>query len=159
MYLVGKIITTHGIKGEVKVKSETNLDRFHQGSQLFIQREQNFEKIIIDSHRRHQNFELITFNGYKNINDVLQYVGCELYVEHKERLQDGEYYIEQLIGLSVLDENHHLLGLVSDVLEVPQGHILEIKNNDKRFLVPFVDEFVKELTDTTIIIHVIEGLL
>ena len=140
MYLVGKIVGTHGIKGELKVKSDTSFDRFKKGSKLYIEKE---EEIIINSHRQHKGMELITINNLTNINDVLCYVGKDLYVPHnREELEDGEFYYEDLIGLDCYDSKDNLIGTVIDLQEVPQGLILEIKSNTKTILVPFVDEFI-----------------
>ena len=53
-YLVGTIVNTHGIKGEVKIKSETNLDRFEKGNTLYLKKGSNYLTIKIDSHRVHK---------------------------------------------------------------------------------------------------------
>ena len=159
MYLVGKIVGTHGIKGELKVKSDTSFDRFKKGNKLYIEKE---EEIIINSHRQHKGMELITINNLTNINDVLCYVGKDLYVPHnREELEDGEFYYEDLIGLDCYDSKNNLIGSIIDLQEVPQGLILEIKSKSKTILVPFVDEFIKEidLENNKLSINEIEGLL
>ena len=161
---VGTIVSTHGIKGEVKVKSETSFDRFKIGSKLFLKKDESLKEIFIDSHRVHKNLDLITFNEYKNINDVLNYIGSDIYidVEDLDELDDGEYYFDDLIGLTVYDDKGKKLGEVIDLNEVPQGIILELKKLDNTIaLIPFVDEFIKEvdLEAKKIIITPIEGLL
>ena len=159
MYLVGKIVGTHGIKGELKVKSDTSFDRFKKGNKLYIEKE---EEIIVNSHRQHKGMELITINNLTNINDVLCYVGKDLYVPHnREELEDGEFYYEDLIGLDCYDSKNNLIGSIIDLQEVPQGLILEIKSKSKTILVPFVDEFIKEidLENNKLSINEIEGLL
>lgn len=159
MYLVGKIVGTHGIKGELKVKSDTSFDRFKKGNKLYIEKE---EEITINSHRQHKGMELITINNLTNINDVLCYVGKDLYVPHnREELEDGEFYYEDLIGLDCYDSKDNLIGTVVDLQEVPQGLILEIKSSVKTILVPFVDEFIADidLDNNKLLINEIEGLL
>ncbi len=159
MYLVGKIVGTHGIKGELKVKSDTSFDRFKKGNKLYIEKE---EEITINSHRQHKGMELITINNLTNINDVLCYVGKDLYVPHnREELEDGEFYYEDLIGLDCYDSKDNLIGTVVDLQEVPQGLILEIKSSVKTILVPFVDEFIVDidLDNNKLSINEIEGLL
>ena len=159
MYLVGKIVGTHGIKGELKVKSDTSFDRFKKGNKLYIEKE---EEITINSHRQHKGMELITINNLTNINDVLCYVGKDLYVPHnREELEDGEFYYEDLIGLDCYDSKDNLIGTVVDLQEVPQGLILEIKSSVKTILVPFVDEFIADidLDNNKLSINEIEGLL
>lgn len=159
MYLVGKIVGTHGIKGELKVKSDTSFDRFKKGSKLYIDKK---EEIIINTHRQHKGMELITINNLNNINDVLCYVGKEIYVPHdRDELDEGEFYYEDLIGLECYDSKNNLIGTIIDLQEVPQGIILEIKGEKKNILIPFVDEFVRDinLEENKIMINEIEGLL
>ena len=159
MYLVGKIVGTHGIKGELKVKSDTSFDRFKKGNVLYIEKE---EKIIINSSRVHKGLHLITINGLTNINDVLMYVNKNIYVPHdRSELEEGEYYYEDLIGLICYDSNKEEIGEVIDLQEVPQGLILEIRGKEKTILIPYVDEFIEEidLDNKKILINEIEGLL
>lgn len=144
---VGTIITTHGIKGEVKVKSDTSFreDRYKIGNKLYLQFEGEMIEIKIDSYRVHKGFDLITFNNLKNINDVLMYVGLDIYV-HKddlEELEEEEFYFDTLIGMDILDEGSVHIGVITDVMEVPQGEILVIKTKEnKELLIPFVFDYV-----------------
>ena len=68
MFLVGKIVGTHGIKGEVKVINESDFDRFVVGNTLYVYKNNKYEPIVIDSVRYHKKFVLITFNKHTNIN-------------------------------------------------------------------------------------------
>ena len=159
MYLVGKIVGTHGIKGELKVKSDTSFDRFKKGNVLYIEKE---KKIVINSSRVHKGMHLITINGLTNINDVLCYVNKDIYVPHdRSELEEGEFYYEDIIGLDCYNSKGELIGPVKDLQEVPQGLILEIQTKNKTILIPFVDEFVVEvdLENKRIQIQEIEGLL
>ncbi len=160
MYLVGKIVGTHGIKGEVKVKSESDFNRFKKGNTLYIKKDNKDIEIVINSHRVHKDMDLITFNNKTNINDVLEYVECNIYTKHLETdLEDGEYFIEDIVGLKLYSTNDEYLGEVTDMIVVPQGYILEARNDKKKILIPFVDEFIKEIKDDRIIVETIEGLL
>lgn len=161
---VGKIVTTHGIRGEVKVKVETDDDsRFDAGNKLYVGLDDKHisDEIIIDSARYQKDIILLSFNKFNNINDVLKYVGLSLYVDIDEVRNDGEIYYDDLIDCKVI-VNEEEIGIVSDVMEVPQGEILRIKkNNGKTSLVPYVDEFIKDvdINKKVIIINPIEGLL
>lgn len=164
--LVGHIIGTHGIKGEVKVKSETSFqdERYKKGNILYLDFQNQMIEITIDSHRFHKDFDLISFNNITNINDVLKYVGCNIYVnsESLSELAENEYYYNQLIGLEAFDEGGKKLGIIEDIEEVPQGILLVLKKPDQtESLIPFVGEFIKEinLDKKRIVIAVIEGLL
>ena len=154
-FLVGTIVNTHGIKGEVKIKSETNLDRFEKGNTLYLKKGSEYLTIKIDSHRIHKGMDLITFNGIKDINDVLDYKGCNLYTIHED---DDKIYYEDLIGKNIMVDGA-IIGKVSDLREVPQGIILECLVGEKVRFIPYVDEFIKEVNDEAIVVTPIEGLL
>ena len=163
---VGTILTTHGIKGEVKVNIITDdITRFNVGNKLYILKDNKYEPITIDSFRIHKNMALITFNNIKDINLVLPYIKTTIYVNPEELESNTEgFYFDDLIGLEVFDssDNNKLIGKVIDVLEVPQGSILRVKKeNGKNALIPFVDEFIKnvDLENSVIEIASIEGLL
>lgn len=157
---VGKIVTTHGIKGEVKVQVITdNLSRFDKGNVLYVG--ENKEKIIINNSRFQKNMILLSFNNIININDVLKYVEKMLYVDIDEVRDEDEIYYDDLIGCDVFVDDQ-LVGVVEDVIEVPQGEILKIlKTNKKYALIPYVDEFIVDvdIIEKKIIIDPIEGLL
>ena len=154
-YLVGTIVNTHGIKGEVKIKSETNLDRFNKGNVLFLKKGNKYFEIHVDSHRVHKGMDLITFNGINDINDVLEYKGCNLYIKHED---DEKIYYEDLIGKNIIVDGK-ICGIVVDIREVPQGIILECDCGGKTKFIPYVSEFIKEVKEDGIIVTPIEGLL
>lgn len=162
--LVGKIVTTHGIKGEVKVKVDTDDEsRFDKGNTIYVGNDEKniVEKIVVDYARYQKDMVLMTFNNIKDINQVLKYVGMNLYVDLDEVREDGEIYYDDLIGCKVIVHNQ-IIGEVIDVMEVPQGEILRIKMlSNKTKLVPYVDEFIKnvDIDKKEIVVNPIEGLL
>ena len=159
---VGQIVGTFGIKGELKFHSESDFieDRLSKGNVLYLKQNDTYEPITIDSARLHKNNYMITINGHNNINDVLKYVGFSLYVDttKAKELEDGVYYCDDLIGLKVYNQNDEYLGTVTDVIDVPSAAILEVINEDKKVLIPFVNEFIILIDDEKIVINEIEGL-
>lgn len=158
MYLVGKIVGTHGIKGELKVITDSSFDRLAKGNIVYI----NDKEVKITSNRLHKNYNLITINDLYDINKVLDYVGKDIYVLHnRDELNYGEYYYEDLIGLRCFDSKNNYIGNIIDLQEVPQGLILEISSDKKTILVPYVKEFIKEIDieQSIVLINEIEGLL
>lgn len=157
-----KIVTTHGIKGEVKIKIITDdLERFSNGTILYVgNNKENVKEIKVDGFRPIKDMGLLSFNGITNINDCLEYVGKSIYVD-TDMYENDDIYYDDLIDCKVFDGDIYI-GIVSDVMEVPQGAILCIKrDNNKDALVPFVDEFIKliDIQKKEIIIKSIEGLL
>lgn len=160
---VGKIISTFGIKGELKVISDSDFieDRFKVGNILYLKNHKQMEKVKISQVRFHQEYLLITVNDLNDINLVLEYVGCTLFVDQDSLnpLPEGEYYVHQLIGCKVYNTLGDILGIVKDIIEIPSSSILEVYDEkNKKILIPFTSAFVKEVNQDKIIIDEIEGL-
>jgi 16S rRNA processing protein RimM len=159
---VGQIVGTFGIKGELKFHSESDFieDRLSKGNVLYLKQNDTYEPITINSARLRKNNYMITINGHNNINDVLKYVGFSLYVDttKAKELEEGVYYCDDLIDMEVYNQNNELIGKVVDVIDIPASKLLEVSDGEKKFLIPLVDAFVKEITDNKIYIEEIEGL-
>ena len=100
---IGKIVNTHGLKGEVRILSNFKYkDKvFIKNMNIYIGKDK--KKEAINSYRPHKNFDMICMNGYNNINDVLKYKGSLVYVLKEDiRLDSGCYLDEDLIGLDVI---------------------------------------------------------
>ena len=161
---VGQIVSTHGIKGELKVRIITdNLERFNKGNKLFLGDKK--ELITISSSRVHQGMMLITINDYNDINQVLQFVNQMLYFDRD--LDDSDaIYFDDLIDCKVF-VNEKEVGIVKDILDLPQGPMLEIKLSGQKDgkdiikLVPYIDQFIEktDIDNKVIIVNPIEGLL
>ena len=156
---VGKIVNTHALKGEVKIKSYSKSNRFDVGKVLYMGLDHI--EVTVKSHRLTDGFHYCVFNNYEDINLILPYKNKFLYIKESdlEELDNDEYYIKDLIGLKVYNENKVYVGIVKEVSEYPQNFMLEIeKENKKIVLVPFRKEFIIDVNDV-IIIHEIEGLV
>ena len=161
MYIVGKIVNTHGIKGEVKIINLSDFNRFSIGKKVLYGDNKKVSELKITEVREHKGHLLVMFEGFKNINEVLFLKGKDLYSLEKEDVEeDNSFYYDELIGKIAITDKGELIGEVVSLMEVPQGHILEIlKANGKKALVPFRKEFVSEVTKKNIVIIPIEGLI
>lgn len=157
LYSIGKIVTTHGVRGEVKISPETDFNRFVKGATVYV----NGKTLIIKSVRTQNNYFLVSFEGYPTLTEVEKLRGLEVYTnEEPEELGEDEFHLPKLIGLDVFLMDNTPVGEVTSLLDVPQGHLLNILTTEgKQVLVPFIKQFVKEVTDEGIWIEVIEGLL
>lgn len=162
MYLIGRITSTHGIRGELKVDSLSDFERFEPGKIVYIEDRGNYLPFEIESARVHQNRYLVKLIGKDNINDVLMYKGLKLYAKEKslEPLDDDEYYYDDLIGKQVKTTQGEVIGEIVSIIEVPQGHLIEVeKTNGKKIMIPFVSFFIDSIDDQVVVIKPIEGLL
>lgn len=140
----GKIVNTHGIKGEIRIIS--NFERketvFKKGFIIFIG--ENKTKEVITSYRHHKEFEMITLDGYENINDILKYKGKKVYVTRDSlNLDEFDYLREDLIGLNIY-EGEELLGKVENIVYNNSNILLHVVAT-KNFYIPLNKEFIKKV--------------
>lgn len=160
--LVGKLISTHGLKGEIKTKSFSDFDRFYEGSVLYVKIDSDYVKVIVDSARPFGNdFYLVAFKDYLDIDLAKPLTGKDILIDDLEReeLGENEFYYSDLLGLTVVNQNNETKGIVKEVREVPQGHMLVVKG-ERQALVPFRKEFIIKVDKETkqIVVNEIEGL-
>ncbi|WP_461224323.1 ribosome maturation factor RimM [Lacticaseibacillus suihuaensis] len=165
LYHVGKIVNTHGIRGELKVVPITDFPetRFAKGSKLVIETTPNVAVEVAQS-RQQKGMYLLTLKGYTDINAVLPFKGQVLSVAESEMqdLGDGEYYYHDIIGLTVIDQNDQVLGQVSEILSPGPNDVWVIPRPGKPdVLLPFLNSVVSriDLTAHTAWVIVPEGLI
>ena len=142
---IGKIVNTHGIKGEVRLLSNFKYKNkvFKKGMLIYIGK--NKEKEVIFSYRPHKQFDMITMEGYININQVLKYKGMKVYINKEDLiLKEDEYLDEDLIGLDVMI-NNKVFGVVKNIEKYPQQNLILVKNSKKEFLIPYVSDIIEEI--------------
>ena len=153
---LGKIVNTHGIKGEIRILSDFDYKDivFKKGFNIYIGDNKNKEEI--NTYRIHKNYDMVTLNGISNINDVLKYKGMNVYI-NKEDVEDL-VFDEDYIGLDVYTDKY--IGKITDILKGKED-ILVIENDTKRYLVPKIDYFIKNIDfdNKKIIINNIKGLI
>lgn len=156
---IGKIINTHGIKGELKVEPYTfDNKRFSKLKSVYVG---NDLKEFLIKRVRVNNFVYITFEGFEDINDVLNLKGLEIYIKDEDRLdlEEDQYYISDIIGKKVYDTEDNYIGILKNVLEYPANDIFIIESDDKSiYQIPAVKEFIKKI-DSIITIKLIEGMI
>lgn len=142
---IGKISNTHGIKGEIKIKSDfLRKDLiFNKGFKLYIGPDKCCE--TINTYRVHQEYDMVTFDGITNINDVLKYKGMNVFINRDDlKLDTSEYLIEDLIGFKVI-ENKKELGIVKDFV-YNSTNILLIVSSKKEFYIPYNSRYIESVS-------------
>lgn len=164
---VGTIVNTQGIKGEVRVMSQTDSpeERYKKGSKLtvFVKGKEPVE-LTVASHRKHKSFDLLSFEGYPSINDVEDFRDGVLMVPKTEltALNEQEYYYYEIIGLDVYEENGEKLGQVKEILSPGANDVWVVQRKGKPdVLIPFISSVVKkiDLADQKVYVEIPEGLL
>lgn len=162
---IGKIVNTHGLKGELKIMSETDFqeERYLPEHPLFIDFNHQMVEVYVKRFRPHQGFDLLTFEGFEDINLVEKFRNCSIYSEDQpiSSLKKNEYQESRLLKMNVF-QNHVLVGVVSGIRHYPQGDYLEVSKTDKALaVIPFRDEFIKSVDEKNQAIEIVEmeGLL
>lgn len=160
--LVGIITNSHGIKGAVKVYPYTfDVKRFEEYDKVFIGEEKELVKISKVSY--YKNFVILTFSEYDDINNVLKFKGSEIYIKTSDRaiLEDGNYYISDILECQVCDEYGKKIGNITEVIQGASNDIYVVEGEKLKGQIPAVKEFVKSvnLKRKVIVISPIEGML
>ena len=161
---VGVISSTHGIRGEVKVFPTTdNVKRFKKGITLILDTGKEERQLIVEGVKFFKQFVILKFEGIDNINDIEKYKSKSLYVtrENAIKLKKNEYFIADLIGVQVWEDNGDFLGELKDVIETGANDVYVIKQeNGKDILLPAIKECILsvEIEEKKMTVHVMEGL-
>lgn len=140
---IGKIVGTHGIKGEIRIIS--NFDKkdkaFIVDMPIYIGNEKLKE--TINSYRTHKNYDMITLKGIDNINDVLKYKNNKVYVKRSDLKLNEEYLLDDLIGMKVICNNEEY-GIVEDIYD-NNGNVLLQISFEKNYYIPYNRRYIKKV--------------
>ena len=162
---VGVISSTHGVRGEVKVFPTTDdVKRFKRLKEVILDTGREELTLEIEGVKFFKQFVILKFKGYDNINDIEKYKGKSLLVTRANavRLRKDEYFIADLQGLTVVDEEDKEIGVLRDVMETGANDVYIIDMTDGReVLVPAIKECILQVDVEAgkMQIHLMDGLL
>lgn len=165
---VGKIVNTHGIKGEVRVISKTDFaeERYAPGNQiyLFMPETKEPKELTIATHRVHKNFDLLTFKGYENMSEVEKMKGgiLKIHEDQLTELDEDEFYFHEIIGCLVFTTSGEEVGKIREILTPGANDVWVVKGKGgKDILIPYIEQIVKkvDIKEQIILIEPMEGLL
>lgn len=165
MFQVGVIASTHGIRGEVKVFPTTDdAGRFKRLKEVILDTGKEQITLEIEGVKFFKQFVILKFKGIDNIDDVQRYRQKSLYVTRQNavRLGRDEYFIADLMGLKVIDENQQELGVLKEVMETGANDVYVIEMTDgKELLLPAIKQCVLQVNveEGFVKVHVLEGLI
>ena len=142
---IGKIVNTHGVKGELRLLSEFKYkDKiFKKDFLIYIGKDKIEEKI--NTYRKHKCFDMITLEGYTNINEVLKYKGCYAFINKEDLiLNNNEYLNEDLIGFKVIYNNLDDIKVIG-IEKYPSSDMLKVNYNDTFKLIPITDGIIENI--------------
>jgi 16S rRNA processing protein RimM len=162
---VGVISSTHGVRGEVKVFPTTDdVKRFKKLKQVILDTGREHKTLEIEGVKFFKQFVILKFKGIDNINDIEKYKGKSLLVDRANavRLRKNEYFIADMIGLTVYTEDGEEFGTLRDVLETGANDVYIIDSlKHGEVLIPAIKQCILEvdIENGKMTIHLMEGLV
>lgn len=161
---VGKIVNTHGLRGDVKVIAWMDYpEDFEQLTTVYIKTRTEMKKLTVKNVKYQKNNLIVSFDELKDINEAEPFKNSVLYADRDElgELPEGVHYIVDLIGLDVVNEEGEKIGVLADVFNTGANDIYDVKRDGKKnLLLPVIDDVVKSIdTENGVItVHIMEGL-
>jgi 16S rRNA processing protein RimM len=150
LVLLGKVVATHGIRGQLRVVSYSGESETISALRSVMLREPDggVETFGIANVAAHGKKIIIALDGYDSINQVLQLVGREVFTTRAQMpdLPEGEYYWCDLLGLKVVTEQGESLGVVTDIIATGSNDVYVAKKGKREYLIPALEGVVVKIS-------------
>lgn len=161
---IGVISNTHGIRGEVKVFPTTDIpEQFENLESILLDTGKERLILEIERVRYFKNMVILKFKGYDNINAIEQYKGKDLLITREQAvpLEEGEFFIMDIVGSRVITDENKELGILTAVMETGANNVFVVKKTDgKELLLPYIPDCVLniDVEEKLIQVHMMKGL-
>jgi 16S rRNA processing protein RimM len=161
---IGVITTAHGVKGEVKVFPTTDdVKRFKKLKSLYLSHKDILKELKVESVKFFKQFVILKLEGIDDMDKAMAYRNADLLVSRKDavKCEKDEYFIVDLIGLKVIDEEGAFIGVLKEVLPTGANDVYEIEKEDgTSFLLPAIKECVLDVNikEGFVKVKLLEGL-
>ena len=154
----GRIVNTHGVRGEVKIEVWLDSPQFFKRFRRLYTADGTEWGVV--SARAHKGFVIAKLAGVEDVNAAMALKNKTLSIRREDaRLPKGSFFLQDILGARVVDEEGRELGVLADVLETPASNIYVVRGETEH-LIPAVPEFIKK-TDAengVVTVHLIEGM-
>lgn len=166
--VLGRVLRPHGIRGELRLQITTAYpERIVPGKIVFVgpdpEDADSARQFTVARARRHQKFLILQFETIndRDAADLLRQQYVMLKPEDAVPLEEGEYYLYQLIGVNVYTDEDEHLGTITEVIETGANDVYVVRGPRGEVLLPAIDECVLELDldANKMIVHLMDGLL
>ncbi len=143
----GRIVGTHGIRGEMRLEVWADSPQFLSGIKQLYLSDKGENAFSVVAARPHKNICILKVKGVDTIEEAEKYRGKVVYINRADkRLEKGRYYIQDLIGCRVFDENSgREYGIISEVSQTGANDVWHIKSGEKEYLIPVIPQVVKSV--------------
>ena len=154
---IGKIVNTHGLKGGLRILSDFRHKEnvFIKGMKLYVGKKK--EEFTINTYRFHKIYDMVTFEGFNNINDVEYLKGLQVYINEDDLKLEDEIYSGKLLGFKVII-NKKEIGEITEIIDTPANEVLRV---NEKVLIPYVKDFIEDINieEKTVYVKEVGGLL
>ena len=163
-FRVGVFANTHGIRGEIKVYPTTDdVSRFRDLKEVILDTKKEPIPLEVEGVKFFKNMVILKFKGIDNINDIEKYKGCDLLVsrENAVPLEEGEFYLADIMGMPVIDEEERELGVIREVLQTGANDVYIIqKKRGGEILLPAIPSCILDIDfeNNRTKVHLMPGL-
>lgn len=163
---IGKILTTQGSKGELRVMPLTDFpERFKKNLEVYIEGETGVEKHKILSARFHNKWLILSLDGITDMNLAEKFRNSMIKIplEHITPLPEGSHYVFQLVGLPVYIQEGQYLGDIKDIFQTGSNDVYQVihPETNQETLIPAIKECVQsiDLIGKKIVVRLLPGLM
>ena len=158
---VGKVTSTHGVMGEVRVQPWADSPEFLcQFKTLYV--DQAHWPIKVERARVHKNMVILKFEGITDVPSALSMRNAILYIDRADaKLPKGSFFLADLMGLEVRDaQSGQVLGKIADIMNLPANNVYVVRGGERELLIPAVPQFIAEtnVEDGYLRVNMMEGL-
>ena len=152
----GKITNTHGVRGEVRITPWADSAQFLRRFSVFYINE---KPVRVLSTRVHKTQLIAKLEGVDDVNAAMELKNRVICIDRADaHLPEGRFFVQDLLGLPVHEDDGTALGTLADVLELPQGNVYVVRG-EREILIPDVPEFVLNVdAERGLTVHLIEGM-
>ncbi len=161
--VIGKVIKPHGVRGEVRVQIITEMPQRFEWLETVYVGERDPQLTVVESVRFHKTFVLVKLAGYDSREAAVALRSQLLQVPEDEGipLEEGEYYLYQLVGLAVYTDEGEHLGELKEVLETKANNVFIVQGNRGEVLLPDTEEVILDIDfeNGRMEVHLLPGLV
>ena len=154
----GRIVNTHGVQGEVKIEVWLDSPRFFKRFKRLYTADGTELRVLLA--REHKGFVIAKLAGVEDVNAAMALKNRTVSIRREDaQLPKGSFFLQDILGARVVDEDGREIGVLTDVLETPASNIYVVKGETEH-LIPAVPEFIKktDADEGVVTVHLIEGM-
>ena len=162
-FIIGTIVNTQGIKGEVRVIPETfDIKRFELLEYVYVNKNSEIIKYEIEKIRYHKQFVLIKFKGIDDMTSAEKLKKCDIVIpkEMALPLEENEYYLKDLYYIDVITDIGENLGKIEDIIFTGANDVYVVRNEEKEILIPAIKKCILnvDIKNKVMTVNLLEGL-